>query len=1059
MYHFNSKKMASDQHNLNDIWTPNDNNTITIKSAFNENAKLVDLLTKLASEGATTYHTYLTTLPNIKTWNIPYINIAELLIGYCDIISDTGNILRSYENYGMCLAEKQSNIRKLSATLNFTFDISNKCNSEEYSFQNKLLLLIVYAYQTAIMEVLNVDGVADNKYATLAVVLATQVPWYYNNSNITSTSSNTNAFSRINPKQNVSNISNNNTYMCMAIKIYFPYTNVDISIQNRHIREKVIHILNNTNTIKYVDLSSNLLFDDWEHIVAVENTISSSMYKSTDVHKKSIFEYIGAYDMISKDFISKIDSAADNIVPLQKDQYFSIEYHDIYKNPDIYGFQNTTITRSLDYFFPLLFTNGYYSEGKFELKQRKSIQIQAPIVKRYSVNGPSDAVYKKINPTPKEISTIMLEWINPMRYTKYCEWINIGKALYNTYIDDSDGLDLWIAYTINNYNATCNHLQTGESIEHICKKLFKSKIFTKNNSMTIKTLAWYAKIDSPDNYKKWHLMWCDVSKNLDMLWTHRDISKVIYRIYWLDFIYASHSKLKTKGQWYIYKNGKWENNNTIDLDNLIEEKCSQFFGKLKRKIAFENAKEEFNNDSNADHSKNNKNITMIEKIITNCGNFCFRQKIIKNLIGLCNVNNCDLIFNKSQLLTGVKNGVLQVDNHNNNLIFKKHQPEDYITNFMEINYKEYKWDHPKVQKVMSYLSLVFPNKKLLNWELRRASSLFGCSSDDPLLTIFVTNEQHTSYIKLYRKIFGDYAVSVDTKFFFNKKATNIQKMAHIYDKKIIFLYGDHLQYEKKNLGLDNIYNLSIDQPRYKLIYQIDDVSDIISTNIVNGKYISIVPLNSTADRSSEIASYDVSTMKKAYLWVLKQYYIKYLMKGINNIPDAVNEYVNSFLNKNNIISSFCDNRIEYDMYSSVLIDMLYTNFRDFMIEKNVKTTISYQKFKREITKIYKDLRPSGSRISGIRLILHPLRSTGEAINNSQSIDNHEPTTQKTQTDIVSIVVDETIIHDNTNNIFKLRPSSTTSINNKIIEDEKYKDTLELLREYAPNSWLCCPKML
>ena len=130
-------------------------------------------------------------------------------------------------------------------------------------------------------------------------------------------------------------------------------------------------------------------------------------------------------------------------------------------------------------------------------------------------------------------------------------WLDIGKALYNTFEGSNKGIELWTKFT--------NLYDTAKGKE--CYKLYPE--FSSNNYLSYKTLAWYAREDSPDTFNIGHTKWVNDALESSLSCEHSDIAEALYRCYFLEFVSGTTANLKLV---YQYKNNKW---NKIDNGYMI----------------------------------------------------------------------------------------------------------------------------------------------------------------------------------------------------------------------------------------------------------------------------------------------------------------------------------------------------------------------------------------------------------------------------------------------------------------------------------------------------------
>ena len=227
------------------------------------------------------------------------------------------------------------------------------------------------------------------------------------------------------------------------------------------------------------------------------------------------------------------------------------------------------------------------------------------------------------------------------------ERLNIGRACYLTALEDvndegftkdealSEAFKLWDDYA------------KGTSEEW--KKIGKS-----DQMITIKTLAWWAKLDNPVGYTKWHKSWVTSLINNPVVGIN-NLADIVYATYWLDFIFCNKV-------WYRYEGNRWF---VIDKDYLCGLIVNDFSKKSERML------------------NNNKLVMIINKL----------SKTAKksSIITLCQCKftlaKFDDIKDKDNLLFAVRNGVIDLHTESKDIIkFRQAKPEDYLTKCSEVEY-------------------------------------------------------------------------------------------------------------------------------------------------------------------------------------------------------------------------------------------------------------------------------------------------------------------------------------------------------------------------------------
>lgn len=330
----------------------------------------------------------------------------------------------------------------------------------------------------------------------------------------------------------------------------------------------------------------------------------------------------------------------------------------------------------------------------------------------------------------------------------------IGKALYNSTGGEDEGLDIWIKF--------CENDDFYDSDD--CYDRWDS--FDKNNNLTIKTLAHYARKDSPEKYKEWSKDRCYKAfmKCLDDQ-SHLQIAKFLYERYWLDFICVSVSKRI----WYEHINHRLSKS---DLGKCIRDKLDKIVEYVERK------RTKLSQDASCEADKEKKN--KLENLINKCtllrkklSNSCERDKIIKEASYKFRPID-DRIADKLDSDTntiGIKNGVLEVLNGNIN--FRDGKLEDYITKTTGIAYRKERYSKKYMSLLDDWLKKCFVTESLMNNFMCICCSFLEGGNKHKILPFFVGKRGDNSKSmmkKLIEKTFGVYCINLPTSVFSGKKS-------------------------------------------------------------------------------------------------------------------------------------------------------------------------------------------------------------------------------------------------------------------------------------------------
>ena len=227
---------------------------------------------------------------------------------------------------------------------------------------------------------------------------------------------------------------------------------------------------------------------------------------------------------------------------------------------------------------------------------------------------------------------------------------------------------------------------------------------------TVKTIAWYARLDDRELYEKWHKSYYGGSLLKSLSIIHTDVAAAFYRVYWLDIVYDP-----DENRWFEYRAKEhiwYEIKGGVELTRRIScaEEVNNFrhiFDVLRADLAKEI---EDCRDSNERTRKDNS-MSALSKIITKLGTDSFIRALISVARSYFRVEGFCKNLDTNTNTMGVFNGVIEVDGP---IAFHRPgKPEDYITRRITISYRnDYTMSHPKVVELLTWLHQVFPQEDL-----------------------------------------------------------------------------------------------------------------------------------------------------------------------------------------------------------------------------------------------------------------------------------------------------------------------------------------------------------
>ena len=291
------------------------------------------------------------------------------------------------------------------------------------------------------------------------------------------------------------------------------------------------------------------------------------------------------------------------------------------------------------------------------------------------------------------IIKVYLNMINNRRFNEKHSWEAIGKAL-RTVVGGPKGLDIWKILT--EYSTKFKPYQ--------CAKLYKSY---KDNNITIKTIAWYAKMDQPIKYNNFKMARFGEAMKKAFGPNGRDFELAEALCILLDLEFINYDTGTKSGSiWYRYHKNHWEKLPGIKiLRNYISRNFTYHLERMK--FDLENKYKEC---GAADPNKSilKLSIKSISKHIKDAGNLNKKSMLVKHVSDLLNYDfDFEEALNSNYNILGVRNGVIECTN--DKAYFRPCKPEDYIAKQSPVSFKrKYTWKSSKVREVMHWFKQMHP---------------------------------------------------------------------------------------------------------------------------------------------------------------------------------------------------------------------------------------------------------------------------------------------------------------------------------------------------------------
>jgi hypothetical protein len=354
-----------------------------------------------------------------------------------------------------------------------------------------------------------------------------------------------------------------------------------------------------------------------------------------------------------------------------------------------------------------------------------------------------------------ELAPIFLKSLSIDRLEDQFQFNMICSAFGKTFDYSLSGLTTLYETLINNFGINFKlPFQGDQSLVAYCTKWYRKE----DLPYTFRTIAYMYSIDNPEEYKSFlkeslRDIFEEVVRGLEM-----GLVEYIREMLWLHIISDNN------GTGYFYNDDGW----ILDINHQyiiryikhhIDPMLVNIIENINEKIkdtqkSCDGDRKEIIGSLNALISSINKTRNGINKVAT-----------IKNIAKMVYVTikeNDVKLLNKNKNLTGVPNGVIDVNLVSHQINLRDCYPEDYIglrTN-TRVNL-DLTWHSDKVLLLIRWFQLIFPSHEMMHWFLKYLSShLYGMNIDKMVIGFSGEsgNNGKSTIVRLIKHTFGDYAI-------------------------------------------------------------------------------------------------------------------------------------------------------------------------------------------------------------------------------------------------------------------------------------------------------------
>ena len=924
------------------------------------NPELLNLLRDVSVVGNSSNFNYVSVYGPHQRWNIPPVNREDFWKKYCGLVAQAHNKQHNsqddpdnksvyYATDGFCLAEKPLDVMPVIANFTFRFHANNDDGNWE-PYNDNFLVNLAAIYQEVITDNIELET-GSSKMELIVVVLESSTHW-------------------------IETSDTNEQFMCIEVAFQFPYARIDANLQNRIIRAKVIEKLHKTNVMAQLDRQP---IGDWEKIISnasVNGPVvmygSAALLGRPKMEVNHIWHYIEQETLDNKEIPPEVPIAAVFIPRNHSDvnsHMVSDEMFPIVPTEDMANDQNemNKITEELSYWMPMFLSVNYWGrhlrpkattdDGLFQKATSNMPHTAAP-ASQQRMFGSGVRTSADGDDTEVEISERLLPMLNQHRYLRETFWLDIGKCLYVIYVGSENGLLAWIRHTQRALSKTKypEFMGVDGQMADTCRSLYYT--FAKT-CLSIKTLAWYAKEDSRDEYSIWHKDWCMRPMEIALSILETDVADALYRMYWLDFVYCPIGS----GKWFHFRNDRWfEAKQAIELRKFISKELVKRFELVRTDVSRQIS------EVDGEQAKGIAEVTMkkIGSLISKLKTVTFKNRLVQEASEKFVNDKFMSYLDVNPVLTGITNGILEATK--DRVEFRAAKPEDYVSMCTNNPYHDnYSFFHPLVKELMKWLGQVFTDGDLKHHFLKFAASCLKGRNSDKMFAVFTGdgNNSKSMIVKLFEATLNSYCIKFPVSLLSEKNSNSsgpTPQLARAKSTRIGFMdepeddVALHKGVIKRYTGGDSFFARKLHhdgddvEATFKMVLMCNKVPTIVDPDNAVKKRTKLFPYTSNwVDNppEDEKEQYRVRKFKininfeqripalaPAFLWVMAHYYTRYTQEGLEP-PAIVTEITEAYWRDNDIYAQFAGDVIqevrneygERDTGARVSLSEVYNEFK------------------------------------------------------------------------------------------------------------------------------------
>ena len=725
-------------------------------------------------------------------------------------------------------------------------------------------------------------------------------------------------------------------------RIQFPYCRIDDELRGL-LRAKVLVNLQNNNILRHISSAPK---NGWDTIIFEKSPSHLTLYGSADRIGMEPLDFTEVYGALSQEMV---DGEVD-IQPFSRKELIIPEHHTFIKEIPLW-MASAKDPINFELWLPV-FLSIYYGHTRTISNSNSNSSTPAGNLHLASRFGPEDW----------SIAKDMMEMLAPVRAHNEFFFNDIGRALHSASKGGNDGLEGWIAFGKRHQ----------VPVQGCSDRYYKFE----GTWITVKTLRFYARQDSPDAYERWLQNYRRPIMDLAAGGRHAHVAEALYETYCLDFCCSDISA----NNWYYFRDNRWIHiAKGYEFSKHVSKQFCHELEKHRSDVVNRQVRMEDRSEKENMEAKIKKLTTLIDKLADNS----YKNRVIAEALNFFYDPTFGDRYDNAPHLLCVKSGVIEMND--TTFLFRPGKPEDYLTITTGAAYND-KLDQNSrsVVRAMVWIEQLMAEPELITTMQNFMGSIpYGGNLDKKLLIwTGPPDAGKSSFTRAINLALGKYVIKGDNGVLYNVRAgdgpspslarargTRIQFYEELETERGVISSG----FIKRATGNDSFFARKLHEnggeidPLNKTIMVCNLVPQFSTFDDATKDRVYILPFNSrwvdnppadqmeqkrtrTFKRDRQFNS-QLPEYASALLWLMINWYPKYMREGLPR-PKAVSSANDRYWADRDYYYRFREDRMQKHVLQDGSLD------RKFMVD----STVAYSEFRQWFKLEFPNFRPPNGTI-------------------------------------------------------------------------------------------------